>query len=117
MSDVVENQEFVGEFYDSLTRNNKKIRQDRAISITEDALLMFKRGVEDTVVRIKKMKAEQKGLLDLSPTSADSLVLASDFDGEVFYKEYMRLSSEIYKEEIKLKLATDAYNQLFGKQD
>jgi hypothetical protein len=114
MSEVLETQEFVGEFYESLTRNNKKIRQDRAISIAEDALLMFKRGVEDTEVRIKKMRAEQKGLLDLSPTSADSLVLASDFNGENFYKEYMRLSREIYKEEINLKLAKDAYNQLFG---
>ena len=35
-----------GNFTASLMRNNKKIREDRAITISEDAMMKFKRKIE-----------------------------------------------------------------------
>ena len=69
-----------GAFAESLQRNNKKIREDRAIAITEDAQLIYKREVEDMEIQIKQIKRERDQMLDLSPTNADSLVLATDFN-------------------------------------
>jgi hypothetical protein len=73
-----------GAFFDSLNRNNRKIKRDRAVAITEDAQLLYKREIEDMEMQLKRLNRERDGMLDLSPTTADSLVLASDFDGKAF---------------------------------
>ncbi len=36
-----------GAFFNSLKRNNKQIRDDRATAITEDTELVYKRKIED----------------------------------------------------------------------
>lgn len=45
--------EMKGAFVELLMHNNKKIREDRAISIAEDAQLLYKRAVEDLEIEIK----------------------------------------------------------------
>jgi hypothetical protein len=72
--------EIKGAFVGSLVRNNKKIREDRAIAIAEAAEMLYKRSIEDTEVKLKQMRREREAMLDLSPTDAQSLVLASEFD-------------------------------------
>ena len=69
-----------GAFIASLKRNNKQIREDRAAAIGEDTQLLYKRKIEDLQVTIRRMERELENMLDLSPTNATSLVLASDFD-------------------------------------
>ena len=59
------NNETKGAFLESLQRNNKQIRQDRAEAIAEDAELVFKRKVEDLEMKIKRMRRERDGMLDL----------------------------------------------------
>ena len=71
----------------SLKRNNDKIREDRALAIAEDAQLIFKREIEDMAIQLKRLQRERDGLLDLSPTTADSLVLANDFDAKTFVEK------------------------------
>lgn len=105
--------EMKGAFVQSLTRNNKKIRTDRAIAIAEDAELLFKRKVEDLSTTLKRLKRERDSLLDLSPTTADSLVLASDFDAEGFVKKDLEVGLSIRNTEILLEIATKRYNELF----
>jgi hypothetical protein len=105
--------EMKGAFVDSLKRNNKKIREDRAISIAEDAQLIYKREVEDLEMQIKQLKRERESMLDLSPTNADSLVLASDFDSKAFVQKDIELGVKIRNIEIKLEIARDRYNHLF----
>ena len=39
--------ELGGAFYGSLKRNNKQIRDDRALAIAEDTELVYKRKIED----------------------------------------------------------------------
>jgi hypothetical protein len=104
----------VGAFYDSLKRNNKQIRDDRAAAIVEDTELIYKRKIEDLELAIKKMKREQENMLDLSPTTAQSLVLASDFDSGTYVDKDIEIGVKIRNLEIKLEIATNRYKYLFG---
>ena len=103
-----------GAFAASLKRNNAKIREDRANSISDDTQLMYKRSIEDLQVTVKRLRREQENLLDLSPTSADSLVLASDFDSKTYVDKDIDLGVKIRNLEIKLEIATKRYAYLFG---
>lgn len=103
-----------GAFFDSLKRNNTKIRQDRAEAIAEDTHLAYRRKIEDLSLAIKKMKREQENMLDLSPDHADSLILASDFDGNQFTQKDIDLGVKIRNMEIKLKISEERFTYLFG---
>lgn len=105
--------EFQGAFVESLVRNNKKIREDRAISIVEEAELLMKRKVEDLETSIKKLKRERDNMIDLSPENADSLILAADFNGDQFTNKYLEIGLRIRNEEIKLEIARKSYSHLF----
>ena len=102
-----------GAFVDSLVRNNKKIREDRAIAIAEAAQMLYKREVEDTELKIKQLKREREAMLDLSPTTADSLVLASDFDAKKFVEKDIQLGIKIRNLEITLEIAQKRFSYLF----
>jgi hypothetical protein len=103
-----------GAFFSSLKRNNKQIRDDRATAIAEDTQLVYKREIEDLELSIKKMKREQENMLDLSPTNAQSLILASDFDSNVYTKKDIDLGVKIRNAEITLEIAKKRYTYLFG---
>ena len=103
-----------GAFIVSLKRNNSKIRADRAQAIGEDAQLVYKRSIEDLEMSIKKMKRDQENMLDMSPTSADSLVLASDFNAQNFTAKDIELGVKIRNVEITLEIAKKRYIYLFG---
>lgn len=103
-----------GAFVDSLKRNNAKIREDRAISIAEDAQIIYKREVEDLEIQIKRLRRERDSMLDLSPTTADSLVLATDFNSKDFVAKDIAIGVQIRNLEIKLEIARERYNYLFG---
>lgn len=103
-----------GAFIDALKRNNKQIRDDRAQAIVEDTELVYKRTIEDLQLKIKKMKREQENMLDLSPTNAQSLVLASDFNSEEYVNKDVDLGVKIRNTEIKLEIAQKRFEYLFG---
>lgn len=107
-------EETKGAFFGSLKRNNRQIRDDRAASISEDTELVYKRKIEDLEVSIKKMKREQENMLDLSPTNAQSLILASDFDSDTYASKDIDLGVKIRNSEITLEIARNRYNYLFG---
>lgn len=102
-----------GAFVASLMRNNKKIRDDRAQAIAEDAQIIYKREVEDMHLEIKRLRREREAMLDLSPTTADSLVLASDFNSKAFVAKDIELGISIRNLEIKIEIAEKQYNHLF----
>lgn len=103
-----------GAFLNSLKRNNKQIKSDRATAISEDTQLIYKRTIEDLELSIKKMKREQENMLDLSPTNAQSLILASDFDSNAYTDKDIELGIKIRNSEIKLEIANKRYAYLFG---
>ena len=102
-----------GAFIGSLVRNNKKIREDRAIAIAESAQMLYKREVEDTELKIKQLKRDREAMLDMSPTTADSLVLASDFDARIFVAKDLALGIEIRNLTIQLDILKERYIHLF----
>lgn len=114
-TDVTSLSEMKGAFVESLVRNNKKIREDRAIAIAEDAQTLYKREIEDLIMQIKRMKRERDNMLDLSPSSADSLVLASDFNAANFVKKDIDLGRKIRDMEITMEIAQERYKLLFGE--
>jgi len=101
-------------FFGSLTRNNQQIRADRALSIAEDTQLIYKRKIEDLEMSIVRMKREQDNMLDLSPTNAQSLILASDFNSSAYTDKDIDLGVKIRNAEITLEIARKRYNYLFG---
>lgn len=103
-----------GAFVASLKRNNKQIRDDRAASISEDAQMAYRRGIEDLEMTIKRMRREQDNMLDMSPENAQSLILGKDFDANKYLELDGKLSLDIRNTEIKLDLAQKRYNFLFG---
>lgn len=103
-----------GAFLSSLKRNNKQIRDDRATAIGEDTQMLYRRQIEDLQVTVKRMEREQENMLDLSPTNSMSLVLASDFDSATYVQKDIELGVRIRNETIKLGIAKDRYNYLFG---
>lgn len=102
-----------GAFFDNLNRNNTKIKRDRAIAITEDAQLLYKRKLEDMEMQLKRLQRERDNMLDLSPTTADSLILASDFNADQFVEKDIEIGVKIRNLKITLDIATEAYNNLF----
>jgi hypothetical protein len=111
----MENVENRGAFITSLKRNNKQIRDDRATAIAEDTQLLYKRQIEDLQVAIKRMERDLENMLDLSPTNAMNLTLASDFDPVEYVKKDVDLGVKIRNESIKLEIAQRRYNYLFGE--
>lgn len=109
-------QEKKGEFAESLLRSNKKIRADRALNIIEEAQMKYRRKKEDLAYDLRQAILKRNGRLDLSPTTADSLVLASDFDADGFVNQDLQESVNIENLEIKLRIAKNRYIALFGEE-
>ncbi|MCF8715680.1 hypothetical protein JM658_12665 [Joostella atrarenae] len=112
----MEDNKLNGAFLDSLKRNNEKIRDDRARAIVEDAQLLYKREAEDLSLLLKRLKREQENMLDMSPTDANSLVLATDFDAKNYVSKDLEMTVKIRNLEIKLELAIKRYTYLFGEK-
>lgn len=103
-----------GAFVESLQRNNKKIREDRAEAIARQAQIMYKRKIEDLETDIFNLETERNNMLDLSPSSADSLILASDFDASAFATKDMEIGVKLREINIKLDILKARFKELFG---
>ena len=104
-----------GAFREALIRSNKKIRTDRADAIVEDAETIYRRTVEDLRLSIRRMMRERENMLDLSPENATSLVLAADFDAGQYVSKELELGVSIRNSQIKLEIAEERYETLFGR--
>ena len=106
-----------GLFFENLNRNNSKIRADRAIAISEDAELTYRRSIEDLEANMKRCVRERESMLDLSPADANSLILALDFNGAEFVKRDVELGLKIRDLEIRLQIAKSRYATLFQAEE
>lgn len=105
--------EMKGAFVGSLKRNNKQIRDDRALAIAEDAELLFKREVEDILTDLKRVKRDRDNMLDLGGNNTTNIISLSDFDAKDFVAEDLKLGLKIRELEIKLEVAQSRYKELF----
>jgi hypothetical protein len=103
-----------GAFVNSLKRNNKQIKTERAIMIAEGTELIFKRTVEDIELRLKDKRRERAAQLDMSPENTHSLVVAKDFNPRAWVDKDLNFSMEIRNLEIELEIAKGRYQYLFG---
>ncbi|WP_426475468.1 hypothetical protein [Chryseobacterium balustinum] len=108
-------EDLIPRFIESLQRNNDKIREDRARTIGEDSELIYRRRVEDIELKIKRLKREQEGLIDISPLDKNSLTFA-DFQPEAFVQKDIELSLLIRNLNIQLEVSTKRFEYLFGKK-
>jgi hypothetical protein len=106
--------EMKGAFIASLKRNNKEIRDDRAMAIAEDAGVMYRRKVEDLELRVNRLRRDRENMLDMSPDNVFSLKMASDFKADEFVERDLKLGVELRETEIKLDIARKQYDYLFG---
>jgi hypothetical protein len=104
-----------GAFGASLVRNNKQIRHDRAEAIAEDAQMTYGRAIQDQEMLIKRMRRERENMLDLSPTNAQSLIVAGDFDARKFVERDVQLGIDIRNADIKLEIMKARFGVLFGE--
>lgn len=105
----------VGFVHQSLQRNNKQIRQDRAEALAEDLETPARRACEDLWSDLRKLKRDRQAMYDFSPSNTQSLVLAKEVDGRSVWKEDMELSKKIFNTEIEFKIACERYLELYGK--
>lgn len=103
-----------GAFGASLLRNAGKIKADRAESIIRSAERVYRRKIEDIQAEIDDLETGRTALLDMSPTDINSLVLASDFKAEDFYKTDSSLTLQIREAKIRLEEGQKRYAFLFG---
>ena len=103
-----------GLFKSALKRSVKDIKEARATGITDDAEMSFRRMVEDLVQSRKRLEMTRDEMLDMSPESAISLVLAKNFDGRKFASEYLNLGVEIRLLNIQIDIGKQNYKDLFG---
>lgn len=98
----------------SLGRSNKQIRAERGDAAQEDLEMVYKREVEDWQVKVKRLTRKRMNGFDFSPTNTQSLVMGKDLDADDIKEKDLALAQEIYNATIKLRLAIQSYNFLFG---
>ena len=103
-----------GAFVGSLKRNNKQIRDDRAAAIARATQVKYSRSIEDIELKIEDYQRDLENMLDLSPSDATSLKLATDFDAAAFIEKDQQIRIKIRNEKIKLEEAVKGYEYLFG---
>jgi len=106
--------ELKGTFVGSLKRNNKQIRDDRALAITEDAQLIFKREVEDLETDLKRVTRDRDNMLDLGRNNTTNIIALTDFNAKEFVAKDLELGLTARNLEIKLEIAQSRYNTLFS---
>lgn len=99
----------------SLGRSNKQIRAERGDAAQEDLEMVYKREVEDWQVKVKRLTRKRLNGFDFSPTNTQSLVMGKDLDADDIKEKDLALAQEIYNATIKLRLAIQSYNFLFGE--
>ena len=102
-----------GVFFDALTRGNKDIKKARAEAISSAARVTYKRKVEDLELELDQLKRDQEDMLDMSPTTTHSLVLASDFKANEWVEKHHTLGIRIRETSIALEIARKQYSYLF----
>lgn len=108
-------EENLGFVQQSLHRNNKQIRSDRAEALAEDLETPARRACEDLNSDLRKAKRDRAAMYDFSPSNTQSLALAKDVDGRIVWQDDMKLSLAIRDIEIKFDIACKRYKELYGK--
>lgn len=101
-------------FGQSLTRSNSQIKKDRADEITRSTFIRYKRSVEDLEEELYRLHSKRNNMLDLSPTTIQSLLPANNFDAGQYHIDDIELSKQIREKTIIANITRSRCNYLFG---
>lgn len=106
-----------GTFKADLMRTFRQLKESRAESVSEDVEIVYKREIEDLCHKIRNYDRDRENLiLDLSPINAgQGNVVPSDFDAKKFMEKDIEIGLNKRDALIKLQIATERYEYLFGK--
>lgn len=105
-----------GAFKASLKRTNRQIRDDRADAIGKSARLKFKRKIEDLDFEVDEVFTDRENILDMSPTNAQSLIVASDFKADEYIIKEEEFARKIRDLIIIRNLLAKRFTILFGEE-
>lgn len=105
-----------GMFLDTLKRNNKQIRDDRAKQIYDETKLLYKRTIEDLEMDILGMERERSYMLDINSDDKNKIINPSDFKAAAFVNTDIELGVKIRNAEITRDIAKEQFELLFGKE-
>ncbi len=106
----------MGKFLDNLRKNNKGIRDERAIRLdkrVENAQVSLVRAKQD---RVFQLEDKIESLLDLSPTHSTSLDFKESADADRYVNELHDLQVELRLAKVELEIAEETQEKLFGKE-
>ena len=106
----------MAKFQAQLTASFREIRKDRALGITEDTELEYKRTIEDLTRKVRGYNRQRENLLlDLAPANITSTrVVPADFAAKDFMEKDLAIGVNKRNDTIALELAVDRYEELFG---
>lgn len=105
-----------GKFMSTVTGTFKQIREQRAQGLVEDVELEYKRRIEDLCREIKQYdRGADSLLLDLCPGNVTSLqVVPAEFQPSQYMERDLAIHLNKRNAAIKLEIAVDRYEYLFG---
>lgn len=97
-------------------RSFKQLKESRAIAVTEDVEIIYKRKIEDLCKNLRQYSRDREDMiLDLSPASVDSSsVVPSDFKADALLEKDIELGLKEREDRIKLEIVLDRYQRMFG---
>ncbi len=108
-----------GTFKSALTQSFKGIKETKAAAITEDVELSYRRKIEDLCRSARQCDRDREDILiNLAPSNITSLsVVPSDFKADDFLEQDLKIGLNKRDTLIKLEIAVQRYEYLFGEYD
>jgi hypothetical protein len=105
-----------GKFMSTVTGTFKQIREQRAQGLVEDVELAYKRHIEDLIIEVRGYDRNADSLLlDLCPGNVTTLqVVPTEFRPTTYMEKDLALHLNKRNALIKLEIAVDRYEYLFG---
>src|SRR5688572_10809899 len=97
-----------------LTRNNKELRDGRALDLLEGIELEYKREIENMERDLKVMRRNREQTLDMAPSKSFELTVDAK-DSAAFVKKDIETGVTIKQLELKLEVAKKQYDEMFAE--
>jgi hypothetical protein len=103
-----------GQFYKIMAQSSKEIKQYKIAAITEGLNFAYKARIEEIEREIRSKKWRLEEMMDLFPSTTQSLVIGKDFNPKEFVTEDLQIHVDLRNLEIMLDIAKRRYKFLTG---
>lgn len=116
MENVTEQVRVQGVFGESLQRNFKQIREDRANIMTRSSLSLYKGKIDKLYLEMDKLEIDRNNLLDFAGDSTTRILSLDQFDAEAFCRKDEEITLKMRELKIRIEELTDRFFKLFGRE-